>query len=481
MVFTRQGPAHRTSIPRSYVTFVLLLLVSFVAIFLALEHLGLRPEPYWIALAILVIPVAMAVIRRFPAALIPLVTSVGAFKMQPAASNLDFGDPSFWALLLLIGTMLLHALLALAGLEYPSLGDRVRGQLAGIVTYLIFVGVVAVSYTYSRAPEYGFRAMTHFAVIGSVIYFAPLFLVRSETDIRHLITSTLLLSTAIVAQEYLTRKPETVTDPTRLDAGLLTGLGLLVLLLPPKAMRVRLPRLLLLLCIPWLAAGLIISLARGPALSCIVILMLAVLTSKRQTGLLSRKATIVIFLMLVIPTVLMSLQWLQQSTPKKLNKKEWELSNLLELSDPGGTAGLRLELYRLAIRGFAEKPVLGWGIGSYSVYANGTDMRLYPHNLVLLTAMEQGSIGLAALVAFAGAVGRALKKSIAATGEWTFLLWIILYSLSTSMFSGSLDDQRQLILWSGVAFAVWRMLKTRFEQPPHGDELASVDPPMPPR
>jgi O-antigen ligase len=468
---------------RRYLIFAPLLFVCSIVVFLASKQLGLRLEPYWIALTALGIPLAMVVIRRFPAALIPPITFVGSFKVVPAASNLDFRDPTFWVLLLLLVTILVHALLTLVGIEHPSLGDRVHSQLGGIVSYLVFVGAVACSYLYSLAPEYGFRAMAHFVVFGSVLYFSSLFLVRTETDIRHLITSTLLLSLAIAGQEFFTRQPETVADPTRLDAGLHTGMGLLLLLLTPKCMRPCLPRPLLLVSIPWLAAGLTISIARGPTISCIVMVVLSLLTSKREIGFLPRKVMIVMLVLLVVPTVLVSLSWLQTTAPDKFGKKETELAKLLEFSDPGGTAGQRLALYKQALQGFAEKPFLGWGIGSFSVYARGTDARLYPHNLVLLVAMEQGLVGLATLAAFSVAVTRALKKTVAATqGEWVFLLWIVLYCLSVSMFSGSLDDQRELVLWCGVAFASWRILKLRVQERPRiAGEFARAAAPRLPR
>src|SRR5213596_3124377 len=111
--------------PRQYLIFALLLFVSSIVIFLASEQLGLRLEPYWIPLSALCIPLAMVVIRRFPAALIAPMIFVGDFKAVPAASNLDFRDPTVWALLLLLVTMLVHALLTLVGIEHPSLGDRV--------------------------------------------------------------------------------------------------------------------------------------------------------------------------------------------------------------------------------------------------------------------------------------------------------------------------------------------------------------------
>jgi O-antigen ligase len=183
-----------------------------------------------------------------------------------------------------------------------------------------------------------------------------------------------------------------------------------------------------------------------------------------------------VLILLVIPAFFVSLYWLQNTAPEKVATKQGEFTKLLELSDPGGTVGRRLELYRQAIEGFAEKPFLGWGIGSFSVYAAGSDKRLYPHNLVLLIAVEQGLLGLAAFAALLIALARALKKIIAVTeGKWVFLVWVILYCLTNAMVSGDLDDQRALLLWCGVAFASCRMLTLRLrERPPFTEGRVAV-------
>jgi O-antigen ligase len=473
---------------RLYLILTLVLVAVSVGMFLTTEMLGGRVEPYWIALPVLCTPPVLLVVWRFPAGLIPPVMFMGSFKMQPAASNLDFRVPTLWALCLLLATMLVHALLTLAGNDRPSLSDLVRGQRQGIVTYLSFAGVVTFSYLYSRAPEYGFTELTHFLVIGSALYFSSLFLVRSEADIRHLTTSALLLSVALTGLRFLAisnysglavRPDGTIEDITRIAAGQLIGMTMLLLLLAPQSMCVRVPRQLLLVCLPWLAAGLTICLARGPILSFIVIIVVTLLTSKRQIGLLSRRVTL-FGLVLLAPVFLVSLSWVQRTETAqiKVAGKTGELANLLNLSDPGGSAGERLHFYKEAIEGFTEKPFVGWGLGSFSVYATRADTREYPHNLLLQIAMEQGLAGLIAFGALLVALFRTLKKTIAAThGEWIFFLWIVLYLMSTSMFSGDLDDQRPLMLWCGMAFCSWRILKLRSQQRPVG-VCARFTPPM---
>jgi O-antigen ligase len=462
---------------RNHLILTLLVLVTSLLLFFLLTRPRVEVEPYWIAvLPLCILPMALA-IRRFPAALLPMLIFMSDFKAQAAASNFDFRDPTFWTLCLLLATMLIYALLALSGIHEPSLSDLILSHREAISTYLLFVGVVAFSYLYSLAPEFGFTELTRFLVIGSVLYFSPLLLVRSESDIRHFTMSTLAFSLVVTVQRFVgvthysgtaLRGDGGVEDLTKIGTAELIGMGLLLLLLVPKSLRVRLPRHLLLLFVPWLVVGLTISIARGPILSFVFVVLLSSLTSKAEIGLLTRKVIVVGLVLVVLPIFLVSLKWVQETAPDKVEGKKTELVRVLELSDPGGSAGQRLEFYKQAIEGFAERPILGWGIGSFSVYATGRDTREYPHNLVLQVGMEQGVVGLAALAAFSIAVVRALKKiNSASRGEWAFFVWVALYLLCVSMFSGDLDDQRPMLLWCGMSFASWRILKRRLPEQRH--------------
>lgn len=464
-------------IQRPFTLYFTLLMVTSLAIFVTLKHYGFQPEPYWLALPILCVPPAMMVIRKYPAALIPPILYVGSFKSEPDQS-LSLTDPTFAALVLLCGTLVVHFLLAVLDLERPSMIERIKGQLGGIAAYGLFVAVVAFSYTYTRAPEYGFRAMTHFALIGSVVFFSAL-LVRDEKDFRHLIAVTLLFSMALVVYTVLTHRPETDADPTHIDVGVDSGLALLLLLLAPKSMRVPVPRWLLLLCVPLLAGGLVIAIARGPIVSFIVTMVIGFFVVEKRSAILSRAQMITVLALLTIPAIIVSVYWLQQNAPEKLETKSLEVSEMADMTSPGGTAGERLVYYQAAIKGFEEKPILGWGIGSFSTYARNTDMRLYPHNLVLMVAMEQGLVGLTALAIFLFAIGSAMRKTVKATrGEWGFLVCVMLYCFMTAAFSGSLDDQRELFLWAGLVFACRRIQKAKAVTPGRLVSGSTVPPPV---
>jgi len=212
-------------------------------------------------------------------------------------------------------------------------------------------------------------------------------------------------------------------------------------------------------------AGLTIVVARGPLLSFIFIAVPSLLTTRHGNSLLSRKGALT-FLAVLIPVFLAALSWVQstETAQVKVQQKTAELSNLLE-GRSSGSAGERLHLYKQAIVGFLDKPFVGWGLGSFAVIATGADTREYPHNLVLQIGVEQGLAGLLAFGAFLASVIGTLRKTVAATqGEWIFLLWVVLYLMVTTMFSGNLDDQRPLMLWCGMTFCSWRILQLRFSK-----------------
>ena len=141
-------------------------------------RLGIGVEAYWIAVPALCLWPALLVVARFPAVLIPLLIFTSTLKAQPAASNMDLHDPTFWALALLLATVLLHTLLSIAGVSRMGHVPKIEGL--GVLTYLFFAWVISFSYLYTAAPDFGFQERTHFLVIGSVLYFAPFILVRSE-------------------------------------------------------------------------------------------------------------------------------------------------------------------------------------------------------------------------------------------------------------------------------------------------------------
>ena len=436
------------------------------AIFLLQDRLPLKYGVFLVG-ALVCAPLGILVIRKYPAVIIPTVFYAGSFKSAAATSGINPTDPTLWALGLLVVATSFHALFTIAGIFQQNLGERIHGQAREIAAYLFFAGVVSASYLYTVSPTYGFTLLSRFLVIGSLLYLSPIILVRDEEDLRHLITAIVLLSSVVAVRRilgiasYSGPSGGDVEDLTKIGAAELVGMGLLLLLLAPPELRARLPRKVLLAILPLMTTGLAVSIARGPILSFVIVLMGAVFLAKADCGLLPRKQLLLSVAILVVPMILLALAWVSSGAQTKVEGKKDELVKILTFSDPGGSAGQRLTYYKLAAVAFTEKPVLGWGIASFSMYAIGRDERLYPHNLILMIAMEQGLVGLLALGFFAFATYRAAKGiSFWSGGRWAFFGWTALYLLMITMTSGNLDDHRAPIFWCGVVSAGWRVLRT---------------------
>jgi O-antigen ligase len=133
--------------------------------------------------------------------------------------------------------------------------------------------------------------------------------------------------------------------------------------------------------------------------------------------------------------------------------------------------------WKSAISAFAEKPVLGWGIGGWNIYKSGQDEPNYPHNLFLQVAAEEGLLGLTALLMFLGIVFLRAKEVFEETrGYFAFVILVLVLTLGETMFSGDLDSARQLWMWCGTTLAVCRMVRQGRLSPADLESTASESP-----
>lgn len=105
----------------------------------------------------------------------------------------------------------------------------------------------------------------------------------------------------------------------------------------------------------------------------------------------------------------------------------------------------RFEGYKLALKMFSEKPVIGYGLGSFRSYYDNDFLKMlkYPHNIFLEALAEMGLIGFSIILfllitIFIGA----FRYSIS-----TF--FFLIYPFGLSLFSK--DIPTQTLLWSGLA------------------------------
>lgn len=338
-----------------------------------------------------------------------------------------------------------------------SLQDRFRGQGKAILAYLFFAAVLSFSYLYTPVPDYGSEKLWRFLVFGSLLFFGSFLLMNSEEDFRDLTVGTVVFALAVGVSSFHFSHQGRLTaneNVVHIGIGQLIGLAILLLLFYRFRSR-RLRRLALLIGVPVLAVGLVSAETRGAILALILGLASAIFTPRWKTGLLSRKQALVAVAVVLAAVFAVSVYWFRGASESKFQYKITELAQIVKGStEAQGTATERLTFYKAALRAIPEHPLLGWGIGGWSMYYWHEDYRFYPHNLFLEIGVEQGSVGLIALGILLSAVFLTLRQSAAAAAErFPALLPVLVYLLAATMFSGDIDDNRFLWFWCGMVFA----------------------------
>lgn len=118
----------------------------------------------------------------------------------------------------------------------------------------------------------------------------------------------------------------------------------------------------------------------------------------------------------------------------------------------GDSAAARIQHYTHAIQYWKQAPLFGNGIGSWPIINGDTDMRSYPHNLILEILTELGLMG---LMLFFTLILYALRflKPIKSEGYQSInivLLMIVMYMFLNSMVSGDIPDNRLLFASIGL-------------------------------
>jgi O-antigen ligase len=315
------------------------------------------------------------------------------------------------------------------------------------------------------------------------LFFAPLVLIRKTDDLRHFTLAMLICAILLSIKLLLGINDASLFDPTghpltsesrevtQIGAGQAVGFGLLWLLFCPHY---SLRRLSLMVSVPLLCAALIASVARGPILFFVAVLVPFLFLRRVRAAVTATNVWLPVLLggLLAFSA---SLYWLQrqEAAQGKFATKRAEIEEVLRgSSTPTYTAGRRLTLYRWALQMFAEKPLAGWGLGGWSYYALDRDVPAYPHNLVLEIAAEEGVMGLAALGTLLLTVFLALRRIWRSSPDLSFIAPVFAFSLLATMTSGDINVNRPLWLWCGVIFALAGIAQQRVHDSNTMDWLA---------
>jgi len=423
---------------------------------------GLNPFLYAGLLAVLV--ALLAVAFYCAPAFLALAVFISQFKsipaLQPVQARLDL-TVSVLSIVLLV--IILHSFVMPAQ-DAPTFGGRFTGSGKQIAAFLFFAAVIGASYVYSTAPQSGGTELARFFFIGGLLFFAPLYLIRSEKHFRQFAQAFIILglmqSFALFLRVRSVGSSEDV-DVTKIGAGWLIGTAIMFVIFFKFIESDKARKLAMGLCLPILVAGLITSASRGAVFATGVAFVCTSLILRRSRNKLML-AGVGVLILLCAAT---SLYFLRDMGNGKYRGKVDELVMLSHGRDTSGSAEKRLEFYRAALREIPEHPILGIGLGSWSTYYYGRDERAYPHDLFLEVAVEQGLVGLLALGTFLVTVFLAIRTLRKLSGDYFIVLFsALVLTITAAGFSGNLDDDRILWLWSGMVLAVSHVVRARMAE-----------------
>ena len=441
----------------------LYLIGGLLLLLLAYTTLGIEIEPFWVLLAVPVALLLPVLVRKFPVLLMVAMVYVGTFKTR-AAVGISLTDPTLWIAALLYAAVILQVLLLAVGAEGRSLRDLFAGQMGGVSAFALLILVIAISYSYTPAPDIGREKVLRLVAFDIPIFLAPLILLRNDRDVRQLLLVSMLGSLALACRTvYRVLHPTAEIllgeqDPTEIGDGLLMGAAALMALYYSFP-EMRFFRVGLIGCIIVLTCGTTASLSRSAILSLLLVATTSLMFLRRKPTTLSRK-TILTAAAAVVVTVSVASVSLSHlpATHSKFALKAGELSLTLHGLTPGGTAGQRYSFSESAWQAFLTKPLLGWGAGGWTTLWHYSDERVlkYPHNFVLEIAAEQGLVGLAALAMLLLAMLRACAQVLGGPGSrFVFIVPVVLLSLLGNAVTGQVEA-RDMWFWCGTLLALAR-------------------------
>jgi len=147
-------------------------------------------------------------------------------------------------------------------------------------------------------------------------------------------------------------------------------------------------------------------------------------------------------------------------TPEQF-ETETRFENLLQFEELkfSGEASIlnRVESYKLSWQMFEERPVFGWGLGSFKGFNNikWTTIQKYPHNIILEFLSETGIVGCLLFLSLCYLITKKIFSDISLLQNKNlsfrfFLLLTFLFTLLIAMFSKDISSQS--FLWLYVIF-----------------------------
>jgi O-antigen ligase len=433
--------------------------IGFSMFYLALRW---EIEPVYVIVIATLASLGLFAMLRWPLVILVGLLFVGELKTAPAKS-ISLTDPTMIFLLLLSGAIFWVILLMLApSAKSLPFSGLFKGQAATSILFLLFCAVMAVSLLYTRSQQ-GAMKVARFETFEVLVFFAPLLLLKNKKDVRHLlivfVVAGIMLSGQVIMDLLHPSGPVLSgnEDITKIGISELLGFALLFCLYGKLGESGGIKYA----CVVIFLVGLVACLTRTALISLLISLVGSACVARGGTGRSSRKRVfigVVLAVLVTVPTLL----WLV-NLPAAQGKLRWKLAELLSLASGStvstGTVNLRLDFYRSALEAFLQHPIIGLGVGGWSIFYYNEDVLHYPHNFLLEVGAEQGAIGLIPLIAMIVLLLRSALKVLHSDHELAFAFPTLLFCISYHLMTGTVES-RQLWFICGLGAATARIAQT---------------------
>lgn len=279
----------------------------------------------------------------------------------------------------------------------------VKSAIESIGLYCIFIVLILGSLLYTSSSVYAVDKSLRLLLITGWAYIGVFFLIKSEASLKRFLNAILfigLIMSALAVYQFAFIQEETlsfisVLGSNYLALGSTVGISIIVIFfLYFVKEKNRIKAIFSILIIIQMIVALLISGGRMPVLSLIIVLIIYFLFSfisrSKSIYIIKGVKKLVLLVLLIAPLIIIL---------GKIGMFDVVLIRLSELfkSIDSDTSALgRLNRYMVALDMWGKKPLIGNGIGSFSLFYNGVDMRDYPHNIFLEILSELGIVGFVA-------------------------------------------------------------------------------------
>ena len=392
---------------------------------------------------------------KLPEVVFVLFLFAGQFKATPLFAQVPD----------VVDLTLLMALLTTIGVLHTYWLERARLAFDKrlIMAWLLFCWLMLASLLWTPSTTYGWTKVSHFIVLGTVVFFAPSILFthkpRAVKRFFYAVVGFGVLYSLFAIQIGLATWSKLgfvlLPGSNYLGLGYVAGVTIVVALLylmPGGGWSMFIG------CAVIAVAGgaLLLSGGRGPLVAVAVTLLVIAVLGLLTPGKISRTTAFLGVMLALVFAGLAQFDLLPQTIAYRLSLLQPEAIG----QNVDSSAFARVQRWNAAAQALVNHPLLGVGSGGFAQWFLHQDVRDYPHNLFLEVSAELGLPGLllvlylfwVPLKAMLSAPNTVMQREARLLRGTA--LGLTIFALVNALVSGDLNDNRFVWMTSGLLMAV---------------------------